>query len=121
MSEIIKNLEMPAYGITTTVTNAKFVGDCKFCLTTQCSTCGNESSLAPTCEQIGHTAVMIARNDSNNPAYPIGFNYMWRFLNICFRQNSLEWEKNIRSQILSEEFQSKKIQKLMELQKEMEL
>ena len=74
--------------------------------------------IAPTCEQVAHMAIMIARNDANNPKYHIEFNYMWTYLNICFRENTLEWETNLRSQIVSEWFQNKKMQQLLQLHQE---
>ena len=118
MHKLIKDLEIPASGIELTRTDKTHDGDHRLDFIIGCSSCGSKVAISPSCEQLTHASIIIARNDANNPRYHIGFKYMWRYQNICFRENSLEYAKNLKSQILSEEYNSQKMQQLLELRQQ---
>lgn len=109
MKELVQGLERISNRITIEQTDYHFTGDCvvKFC------------GVAPTVEEVGHLALMFGRNDENNPRYHHGRFYMFQYLSNIFRENVLEYEKNIRYQILDELEQSENISKLLELKQEL--
>jgi len=112
MQKLVKELEILPPRIGIEKTDLHFDGDCKLFFKK------DEVKIAPTSEEIGFMALLVGRNDANNPRYRHGRNYMYQYLSILFRDNNLEYERNIRSQILNELEQSESISKLLKLRQE---
>ena len=110
---LVKNLEILPPRLGMERTDLHFDGDHKIILKQ------GEAKIAPTSEEIGFMALLVGRNDANNPRYRYGRNYMYQYLSILFRDNNLEYERNIRSQILNELEQSESICKLLKLRQEL--
>lgn len=108
MIPLVKDMEKISSKIGFVRTDSRFEGDHKFFYKI------GESSFAPTAEEVGHMALLIGRNDANNPAYKWGARYMARYIQDLFRDNTLEYEKNIRSQILNELNESEYSEKMRE-------
>lgn len=96
-------------------TDKNFDGDCK--ITYKISE-DRMDDFAPTSAEIGHVALLIGRNDMNNPRYRWGKQYMLHYLTMLFRDNTMYWEPTIRQNLLQELQQSEKIKKMSQLQQE---
>ena len=74
----------------------RFAGDKKIFL--KCS----EDMFAPLAEDLVHAALLCGRNDANRPGYRYGENYMRKFIELNFRENSCLWQRSCKWTILNE-------------------
>ena len=81
-------------------TNKKFHGDCLIGL--KCRNCGFQIAL--TIFETLWNVMLFGRLDSNNPQYRFGLRYIFKYFEICFRNNFVYKELQIRGQILRELF-----------------
>jgi len=111
-NKIVKSDEKLASTIRIERTDKNFDGDCK--ITYKISE-DRMDDFAPSAAEIGHVALLIGRNDMNNPRYRWGKRYMLHYLTMLFRDNTMYWEPTIRQNLLQELEQSEKIKKLLQL------
>ena len=79
-------------------TDKKFPGDCR--VETECRHCGFRTAL--TAFETLCQVMLFGRNDSNNPQYRFGLRYVFKYYQICFRDNCLYLEPQIRGRIIQE-------------------
>ena len=100
MDELIRPNEEVPDNIKIIRTDKKFPGDCR--VETECRNCGFRTALTAF-ETMCHV-MLFGRNDSNNPQYRFGLRYVFKYFEICFRNNFVWTEFQIRGQILRELF-----------------
>ena len=115
MENLVKTNESLLPSIKIERTDKNFDGDCKI---TYKIFEDRMDDFAPSAAEIGHVALLIGRNDMNNPKYRWGKRYMLHYLTMLFRDNTMYWEPNIRQNLLQELEQSEKIKKLLQLRQE---
>ena len=76
--ELVRELENLPSRIGMERTDLHFDGDCKLFLKQ------GDEEIAPTSEEIGFMALLVGRNDENNPKYRWGRNYMFQYLSYQF-------------------------------------
>ena len=61
-----------------------------------------DDMFAPAAEDLVHAALLCGRNDANRPGYRYGADYMKKFLDLNFRENSCLWQRSCKWRILNE-------------------
>ena len=74
----------------------RFEGDKKIFL--KCT----DDMFAPSAEDLTHAALLCGRNDANRPGYRYGADYMKKFIDLNFRENSTLWQRSCKWSILNE-------------------
>ena len=116
MTALVKPDEVLPSTIRIEQTDLHFPGDCKIYFEVP----EERMEFAPTGAEIAHAALLIGRNDSHNPRYRWGKNYIFQYLSMIFRDDHLYYEPNIRTELLEELYQNDKITKLIELEQELQ-
>ena len=115
---VVKSIEKLPPRIVVEETDKHCSGDCVVKLRVPCSSCCETVDIAPTSEEAAFIPLLIGRNDDNR-YQRWGRRYMLQYMEILFRENTLEYEYNIRSKIQEELIQSDKIQQLLQLKEDL--
>ena len=97
-NDLVKSGEKIPSSIRIIRTDKKFPGDCR--VETICKHCGTGTAL--TAYAVLCNTLLFGRNDNNNPQYTNGHKFIFKYFEICNKENKLLLEPQIRGRILRE-------------------